>query len=116
MPFSDDVKLGALGKAAAGVTFFDVLQRPVRFRFAIVGGEIEALYGQSLAGMFADEITPQSPLDYLVAQCSATIESRGATYFRSSGYSRLILPLWGDGHINGLLGAVASIKGGLRRR
>jgi hypothetical protein len=37
---------------------------------------------------------------------SATVEGRAPTYYRSgdgAGYSRLVLPLWGDGRIGMLL-------------
>ena len=58
------------------------------------------------------------PFLYLNSQGVATIESRAPTYYRheatkrgssraTEGYSRLILPTWGDGHIGMLLGAVA---------
>jgi hypothetical protein len=58
------------------------------------------------------------PFQYLNGQGLATIESRAPTYYRhevtergssraTEGYSRLILPLWGDGRIGMLLGAVA---------
>jgi len=60
-------------------------------------------------GIFADEIVPQAPLDYFLSQCSACTEGRAPTYCRIAGpssYARLLLPLWGDGHINSLLGAV----------
>jgi hypothetical protein len=52
-------------------------------------------------------------------QCRATIERRAPTYFRhaptgtphaesGNGYSRLILPLWGNGRTEMSLGGVVS--------
>ncbi len=58
------------------------------------------------------------PFQYLNSQGLATIESRAPTHYghevtesgssrAREGYSRLILPMWGDGRIGMLLGAVA---------
>jgi hypothetical protein len=110
IPFTDDVKLSALSDAAANLLLVDVFERPARFRFAVATPGIAARYGQAVEGMFADEIVPKPPLDLVLAQSSVTLESRAPTYYRSTGttaYSRLMLPLWGDGHINGLLCAIA---------
>jgi hypothetical protein len=109
IPFADDLKLGALSSAGADLILVDVFERPFRFRIAVAGRGVVARYGQPLEGMFADEITPKAPLEYFLSQCSATLEGHSPTYYRASGehpYSRLMLPLWGDGHINALLCAV----------
>ena len=110
IPFTDDIKLSALSEAAADLVLIDVFERPVRFRFAVATPGITTWYGQAVEGMFADEIVPKPPLDFVLAQSSVTLESRAPTYYSSTGttaYSRLMLPLWGDGHINGLLCAIA---------
>jgi hypothetical protein len=102
--------LSALNEAGANPILVDAFERPFRFRVAVAGRSVIVRYGQPVEGMFADEIVPNAPLDFFLSQCSATLEARAPTYYRASaapGYSRLILPLWGDGHINGLLGAVA---------
>jgi hypothetical protein len=49
-------------------------------------------------------------MDRLTDQCRATIEQRAPTWFRheaadGAGYSRLVLPLWGNGHIEMLIAA-----------
>jgi hypothetical protein len=109
IPFTDDVKLGALG-TGADLILMDVFERPARFRIAVAAQGIAGRYGQPIEGLFVDEIVPGPPLDFLLSQCGATVEARAPTYYRSSAsrpYARLILPLWGDGHINGLLCAVA---------
>jgi hypothetical protein len=109
IPFTDDVSLSALSLAGVDLLLVDVFERPSRFRIAIAEPGIAARYGQAVEGIFADEIVPQAPLDYFRSQCSACAEGRAPTYYRSarpSPYARLLLPLWGDGHINALLGAV----------
>jgi hypothetical protein len=89
----------------------DVFSRPARFRFAIVGERIRALFGADLAGRFAEEIAAGPPFDYFLAQCSATVEARAPTYYHGKSYARILLPLWGEGHIHMLLGGVTGAKG-----
>ena len=109
IPFTDDVKLDALSDSGADPLFIDVFQRPLRFRIAVAEPGIVAYYGHAVEGVFADEIFPKAPLDYFLSQCSACAEGHAPTYYRSAhpaSYARLLLPLWGDGHVNALLGAV----------
>lgn len=108
IPFADDVKLSTLENPAADLMIIDVFERPMRFRISIAGRRIASRYGQLVEGLFADEIIPEAPLDYFLSQCSATVEGRGPTLYRDpqSSYARLMLPLWGDGHISSLLAAV----------
>ena len=111
IPFTDDVKLSALSSAGVDLFLVDVFERPSRFRIAVDEGGITARYGKAVEGVFADEIVPEAPLEYFLSQCSACAEGRVPTYYRSvppSSYVRLLLPLWGDGHINALLGAIVS--------
>jgi hypothetical protein len=61
----------------------------------------------------ADEIKLAEPLNYFIAQASATIEAGTPTLYsaargksRGRGYSRILLPAWGNGRIDLLLGAV----------
>lgn len=106
IPFWDDVKLIDLPDLAERLFLVDAFEKPERFRLNYVGEAI----GENLAGLFADETDLASPLDYLRAQCATTIECRAPTLHRQAGdqaYERLILPLWGEGHISMLLGAVA---------
>lgn len=116
MPFWDDVNMSSLPELSGKLIMIDALGRPVRFRFSfgVVGAEVKREYGGDLDGRFLDEIEVRHPLRFLLSQCGATVESRQPTYYRHAadrggshatrGYSRLILPLWGDGGI-GLLGA-----------
>ncbi len=111
MPFWDDVKLSDLGDLNDRLVLMDVFQKPERFRLALVG---EAVGGEALAGCFLDEAVLNRPLDFLRAQSSATVECEAPTWFRFEGegadavrsYSRLLLPMWGDGRISMILAAV----------
>jgi hypothetical protein len=112
MPFWDDVKISALPDLAGCLMMVEATNKPVRFRiaFGLIGADIKQHYGHDLSGKFLDEIDAAAPLQFLVSQCSATVESRAPTYYRNDdaeGYSRLVLPLWGDGRIGMLLVAYA---------
>jgi hypothetical protein len=108
MPFWDDVKISALPDLAGRMMMVEATDRPVRFRiaFGLVGADIKQQYGHDLSGKFLDEIDVAAPLQFLLSQCSATVESRAPTYYGDNGaggYSRLVLPLWGDGRVGMLL-------------
>ncbi len=117
IPFWDDVKFSMRARLARNVMLLEVFETPLRFRFDLVGDDITQRYGTAITGKFTDEIDLHSPIDDLTAQCRATVERRAPTYVRyelatesrskgSIGYSRLILPLWGNGRIEMLIGAV----------
>jgi hypothetical protein len=119
IPFGDDVKFSVHGRLARDVVLIETFGDPPRFRFDLVGDDIVQRYGAAIAGKFSDEIELHPPLDELTGQCGATIERRAPTYFRRAatdmttagrvtGYSRLILPLWGNGRIEMLICAVVS--------
>ena len=86
----------------------------------MLGVQIKGRNGQDAVGKFLDEIEVHAPLQYLSSQSSATIESRAPTHYRHGGgrqrehifpldgYARIVLPLWGNGRIAMLLGAVVS--------
>ena len=115
MPFGDDVNLSALPDLSGRLMLIEVTGKPVRFRLGMVGDEIKMRHGGGLVGKFLDELESHRWLEYLHSQCSATVESRAPTYYRydagkgdpADRYSRLILPMWGNGRIGSLLGAVA---------
>jgi hypothetical protein len=118
MPFSDDIKPTALPGVADQVLLLDVFQNPQRFRLGIVSRPIADQYGEDIFGKFVDELKPRNPLEYLASQCDATVESHAPTYHRHSvvsgqqserSYARLLLPMWGDGHISMLLGSIVWI-------
>jgi hypothetical protein len=107
MPFWDDVKLSALPDLADSLLLIDAFVLPERFRFRTVGKGLAQRYGDAVGGKFLDELELRAPFGYLRAQCSATVEARAPTYHAdTTGYSRILLPMWGDGHISMLLGAV----------
>lgn len=108
MPFWDDVKQPALEGLGTGVLLIDVFAQPERFRFNFLSSGLNQ--DAALKGSFADEGALPHPFEYLRAQCSATVEARKPTYYRhegADGYARLLLPMWGDGRISMLLGAIA---------
>lgn len=107
MPFWDDVNLSALGEQAHHALLIDAFALPERFRFNAVGKELMPRGRQSFTGKFIDEVKPDAPFAYLRAQCSATVERRGPTCFSAAEYDRILLPMWGDGHISMLLGAIS---------
>jgi hypothetical protein len=92
----------------------DAFENPQRFRLNSVGEWIRRRYGTNLAGKFIDEISPKAPFEFLAAQTSATIEAKAPTFFaraagcdnRHPGYARLLLPMWGEGCIGMMLGAI----------
>ena len=116
IPFADDVSLQALGNLP-GIFLLRAYEMPERFRFDVAGRAIVRVYGRDIAGNFVDEIPARSPLDYFLSQCSATVNARAPTFYRhmsaekneGASYQRLLLPLWADGHIGELLGAVSAI-------
>jgi len=120
MPFWDDVNPSALPELSSKLIMIDAFAKPTRFRFTsgVVGEDVKGAYGGDLAGKFLDETEVRQPLQFLLSQCSATVEGRAPTYYHHAAggsgsshagraYSRLILPLWGEGRIGMLLGALA---------
>jgi hypothetical protein len=72
----------------------------------MLGGDLLLAQDKALSGKFIDEIDLPAPLRFLRAQASATVEVRAPTYYKDAGgTARLLLPMWGDGSINLLLGA-----------
>ncbi len=64
---------------------------------------------RALRGKFLDEEALPGRLDFLLSQCNATVEARAPTFYKHAGappYARILLPMWGDGRIGMLLGAV----------
>jgi hypothetical protein len=60
----------------------DVFSGPQRFRFNRLGENIISKLTNDLTGQFADEIKPAEPLNYFIAQASATIEAGAPTLAR----------------------------------
>jgi hypothetical protein len=116
MPFSDDVNLSQLSELSDNLILVDVFAEPQRFRFNYLGKQLVRQVGSNIKDRFADELGLHSPLDFFVAQSSVTVEARAPTWYscspanssegRTTGYSRILLPTWGNGRIELLLGAV----------
>jgi len=102
IPFADDLKPGALSAQAGRVLLLDVFEKPERFRFSLLGGDLLLPQDKALSGKFIDEVDLPKPLGFLRAQASATVEARAPTFCGG----RLLLPMWGDGRVSLLLGAV----------
>jgi hypothetical protein len=94
----------------------DVFTSPQRFRFNSIGQEISASLDSNITGKFVDEVGSHRPFEFFIAQVSVTVEARSPTFYRrepisgkgrdSLGYSRLMLPTWGNGRIDMLIAAV----------
>ena len=80
-------------------------------RFDLAGADVTGWYGAMIDSRFLDEIDLHAPFDGLTRQCQATVENSAPTYYRQTAtgkgnFARLLLPLWGNGRIEMLLGAV----------
>lgn len=111
MPFWDDVDLSVLPDLTDRIILIDVFANPERFRFNFVGKEFMDNNGEPLINKFADEVELRGRLNYLRSQSSATVEAGEPTFFshestdNCKAYSRILLPMWGDGRIGMLLGS-----------
>jgi hypothetical protein len=116
MPFADDVNLSRLPALAGNLLLVDAFANLQRFRFNHLGEELIRRLGANLTGRFADEVELHSPFEFLILQASATVEGRAPTWYSSrragageqgnASYTRILLPTWGDGRIELLLGAI----------
>lgn len=110
-PFSDDVQTNALGAFSGQIFLIEVMDQPRRCRFAQVGKSVAKAYGEGVEGLFTDEVAPTSPFQFLTAQASATAEAAQPTFYRHAAagepaFSRVLLPAWGNGRVDLLLGAI----------
>ncbi len=115
LPFSDDVNPSALPELSGNLMLVDVFERPQRFRFTRLGEKLMEGLDANVPGSFADEIEICRPFEFFLAQASVTVEACGPTFYRRGstggsergiGYVRLLLPAWGNGRIDMLIGAV----------
>src|SRR5579884_1428012 len=112
IPFWDDVKPAGFGVEGGRILLLDVFEKPERFRFSLADPSLVPAQEAALSGKFIDEVELGDSFAFLRAQASATVEARAPTYYRtgsrglSPGFARLLLPLWGDGRISMLLGAL----------
>ena len=90
------------------IPLLSVFSSPERYRFEFI---CDSLRGGVTTGTFIDEMSPNVNFSYLRAQSSATVEAAAPTLLHLtqwSGYSfsRVLLPLWGNGQVTMLLGAI----------
>ena len=119
MPFWDDLKLAALPELAGRLVLFDAFERPERFRFSMVGCELTQRYGEGSHRSIHERIEPRIPFNYVTSQYSVAVEGRAPTYYEhieprehqsvGPSYARILLPLWGEGSVRMLLGAVVTL-------
>jgi hypothetical protein len=117
IPFWDDVKISMKTRLGRDVFLMEAFENPPRYRFDLIGDDVIRQYGTPLNGKFTHEIELRPPIDDLTTQCWFTIDRREPTYLQhgagsGTGYSRLVLPLWGNGRIEMLLGAITPHRGG----
>jgi hypothetical protein len=109
IPFWDDCDPGDLPDLEPSLLLIDVFALPERFRLARMGGDCRAPNPDDIVGRFLDEIPLGGPFQYLRSQASATVETGAPTLYEHAAappYARLLLPMWGDGRIGMILGAV----------
>lgn len=112
MPFSDDLGVTALSNLPGNPFLLSVFASPERYRFEFLS---ESLRREAVLERFVDEMSPNINFSYLRAQSSVTIEAAEPTVFHltdASGYrfSRVLMPLWGNGQVNLLLGAFNNVQ------
>ncbi|MDP1632936.1 MAG: hypothetical protein Q8L66_16090 [Caulobacter sp.] len=113
MPFWDDIDLTTMPSLAGRLFVVGAFDKPDRYRLEIVGETLARAAGKEIAGLFVDELRLPPPLAFLGSQASATVEAAAPTYHEEpgqAGYRRLLLPMWGDGHISMLLGVVDLVE------
>jgi hypothetical protein len=108
MPFGDDLGVRALSKLPGNPFLLSVSPAPERYCFEFLCDSLRRGMG---AGGFLDQMPGNVNFSYLRAQSSATVEAAEPTLLhltQLSGYrfSRILLPLWGNGQITMLLGNI----------
>lgn len=110
VPFSDDLDFRAIPVSAHGLFLLTVFVLPERFRLDHLGEDLKE--GDMKTGMFLDETPLRGCFSYLRTQSTATVEAAAPTFclYRADGpdvgFSRLLLPMWGNGQISTIIGAI----------
>lgn len=110
MPFWDDYVPADLGDLQRSAFTLEVFDKPERFRIGLVGEGLRQRLGGELGGVFLGEGEMKEPFGFLLSQASATVESGSPTLHVADGdggYSRLLLPMWGEGRVGMILGVLA---------
>lgn len=110
IPFADDLALSSVPAPARGLFLLTVFLSPERFRLDHLGDNLK---DRNLkAGTFIDEGSLGGYFSFLRTQCVGTIEAAAPTFCRfgadgpNASFSRILLPLWGNGQISAILGTV----------
>ena len=108
IPFGDDLSVQSLAKLPGNPFLLSVSVSSERCRFEFLSDSLREV---AVPGSFLDEISPNVNFAYVRAQSSATLEAAAPTFLHLTqlsgyGFSRVLLPLWGNGQINMLLGAI----------
>lgn len=109
VPFADDLNMAKVEALASEVFLLGVFEKPLRFRFDFARAPGAPVIETELLDRFADEAVLPTPLEFLLAQAPATVESMAPTFYEhrphgaERGYGRLLLPTWGEGHVSTLL-------------
>ena len=98
----------------------DVFESPPPFRIDLAGADVANWYGGTIGNRFLDEMDLHASFDELTLQCRATVKRCAPIYHETvagkrgaehpSGYARLLLPLWGNGRMEMVLGGVVPVK------
>jgi len=113
MPRRRDIDPLDIPRHLATLVLADVEHAPLRFRFRVVGSELERIVGRSVTGDVLDDETPQS---FFTPYRTCALEARPTHEYarfdfgesRQAGeFERLLLPLSSDGHtVDQVLGEV----------
>ena len=102
------------------VYIVDIIDRPRRFRFRLVGTRIVEGYGEDVTGRFLDEVDLGDKGSAIQAEYEKTANEQAPTagswnFSKKDGreldYEHLVLPLSSDGRTIDMLFGGASIKG-----
>ena len=103
IPFSDDLDPTQLAQWSEQLFLVEVFDMPQRFRFNAVGQLTKQLFGLNIVGKFLADLDVRTPLEFMSAQASATIEAGAPTYFRA-----------GPGCLNRFSASISGASAGVR--
>lgn len=113
VPFWDDVSMPAVEALCDQVFLVEVFARPERFRLSAADAPLTPAERDAVLGRFIDDVALPDAFALLRAQSSAAVECMRPTLYihepksaEGRRYQRLLLPLWGEGEVRMLLGAV----------
>jgi len=115
-PTRSDIEPGEIQSLLAHVILIDVIGRPPRFRYRLVGTAFASEYGREITGKFVDEIDLSDRKEFILADYDGVVRTRAPSFsrweFRKSDgrhmlCRRVLLPLSNDGDaVNMLFGGI----------